>query len=140
MCVAAIQIGFGMATGSLLFGVRWGENLWAIALVLAAYASLAACGALLLGNWAKSPGQAVAVAVVLSNGLAAIGGCWWPVEIVPEWAQKAALLTPTGWAMDAIHKLMSFGLPASAVWVHVAVLSAAALGLGWMTARRMKFE
>lgn len=140
MAIACIQVGFGMATGSLLFGVRWGGNLWAILLVLSAYAALVACAALLLGNWARSPGQAVALAVVSSNVLAAFGGCWWPIEIAPRWAQNAAFLTPTGWAMDAIHKLMSFGLPASAVWPHFLVLSLGALALGWATARKMRFE
>lgn len=138
--VAAIQIGFGMGTGTLLFSVRWGDHLWAILLVLAVYASFAACAALLLGNWAQSPGHAVAAAVVLSNVLAAFGGCWWPIEIAPAWAQSAALATPTGWVMDALHKLMSFGLPPSAVLPHVAVLAAAALALGWLTARRMRFD
>ncbi len=140
MGLAVVQIGFGMLTGSLVFGVRWGENLWAIALVLLAYGGLAACAAMVLGNWSKSPGQAVAVAVITSNVLAALGGCWWPVEVAPVWAQRVAIFLPTGWAMDAIHKLMSFGMPASSVVWHLAALVGLALLMGWQTARKMRFE
>ena len=46
--------------------------------------------------------------------LAPLGGCWWPIEVTPPWMQHAALLLPTGWAMDGLHKLISYGAaPAS---------------------------
>jgi ABC-type multidrug transport system permease subunit len=41
--------------------------------------------------------------------LAALGGCWWPIEVAPAWMQQLALFLPTGWVMDALHRLMYFG-------------------------------
>jgi ABC-type multidrug transport system permease subunit len=41
--------------------------------------------------------------------LAALGGCWWPLEIVSDTLKKVALLIPTGWAMNTLHGLISFG-------------------------------
>jgi len=41
--------------------------------------------------------------------MAALGGCWWPLEIVPDFVKRLAHLVPTGWAMDALHQLITFG-------------------------------
>ena len=47
--------------------------------------------------------------VIVSNVLAGLGGCWRPIEITPLWTQRLALLFPTGWTIDALHKLVNFG-------------------------------
>jgi len=138
--LGAVQISFAMITGAVLFRVRWGPNLWAILVVLAAYAALAVSAAVLLGSLARSEGQVIGIGVVASNLLGALGGCWWPIEITPRWAQKLAILLPTGWAMDALHKLISFGDSPSAVIPHFAALLAAALVLGAIAVRRFRFE
>ncbi len=39
-------------------------------------------------------------------GMAAIGGCWWPITIEPHWLQTVAHLFPTAWAMEAFNDLM----------------------------------
>lgn len=140
LVLGMVQIGFAMLAGTLFFGVDWGGHLAAVFLVLGVYAALAACLALLAGNLARSEGQAIAAGVIASNVLAALGGCWWPIEITPAWAQKLALFLPTGWAMDALHKLVSFGQGPAAVLPHVAVMAAAALLVGWLVARTFRFE
>jgi ABC-type Na+ efflux pump permease subunit len=138
--LALIQIGFAMLTGAVAFGVHWGPNVWAIGLVLAAYAAAVSVAAMLLANWARTPAQVIGVAVMASNTLGALSGCMWPIEVAPEWAQKLALVFPPGWAMDAIHRLMSFALPASSVAGHFVALCATAVALGWVVARRLRFE
>jgi hypothetical protein len=42
--------------------------------------------------------------------------------------------------MDAMHKLVSFGAGPAAVVPHLLVLSAAALGAGYVLARTFKFQ
>jgi ABC-2 type transport system permease protein len=138
--LALIQILFAMATGTVLFKVQWGEHLGAIILLLSAYASLAALLGLLLGNFGRSDGQVVGIGVIASNVMAALGGCWWPIEIVPRWAQHLALLFPTGWAMDGLHKLMSFGDSPAAVIPHIAVFVSASLVAGYVLARKFRFQ
>jgi ABC-2 type transport system permease protein len=135
-----IQIVIAMITGTILFKVHWGEHLGAILLVLAAYASLAAVLGLLLGNFARSEGQVIGFGVVLSNVMAALGGCWWPIEITPPWSQKIAMVFPTGWAMDALHKLMSFGDSPAAVVPHIAAFLTLALVAAYVLARKFRFE
>ena len=134
------QIIIAMITGTFLFKVHWGEHLGAILLVLAVYSSLAAILGLLLGNFARSEGQVIGFGVVASNVMAALGGCWWPIEITPPWAQKIAGAFPTGWAMDALHRLMSFGDSAAAVFPHVAAFVVLALVSGYILARKFRFQ
>jgi ABC-type Na+ efflux pump permease subunit len=140
LVLSAVQIAFAMITGSVLFHIRWGANLWIILVVLAAYAALAVAGSVLLGALARTEGQVIGIGVLLTNLLGALGGCWWPIEVTPRWAQKLALLLPTGWAMDALHKLVSFGDAPSAVLPHITVLAAAALALGVIAARRFRVD
>lgn len=140
LALGLVQIIFAMITGTVLFKVHWGNHLGAVILVLAAYAGMIAAFGLLLGNFARVDGQVVGLGVVLSNVLAALGGCWWPIEISPPWAQKIALAFPTGWAMDALHKLMSFGAPGSAILPHVAAFLLVALAAGFVLTRTFRFQ
>ncbi|HET9233716.1 MAG TPA: ABC transporter permease [Candidatus Eisenbacteria bacterium] len=140
MMLGMIQIGFAMIVGTLLFHVRWGSNLPMLLVVLFFYGGLAAILGLLLGSVARSEGQAVGLGVLTSNVFAALGGCWWPIEITPSWMQKLALVFPTGWAMDALHKLVSFEAPPTSVVPHLVVFSIALVVAGWLAARVFRFQ
>lgn len=140
LTVGVIQIAFAMAAGSLLFKVDWGPHGVMVFFVLCIYAALAALAGMILGNFGKSEGQLIAIGVILTNVLAAIGGCWWPIEITPEWAQKASLLMPTGWAMGAMHKLVSFGDSPLSALPHLLALAAAAVCAAWFISRTFRFQ
>jgi hypothetical protein len=47
---------------------------------------------------------------------------------------------PTGWAMDGLHKLISYGAAPASVAPHVAALAGAALVTGWAAVRRFRTE
>jgi ABC-2 type transport system permease protein len=55
--------------------------------------------------------------------MAALGGCWWPLEIGPPALKTIALCLPTGWALLTLHRLISFGSDFSAVLTPLAVLA-----------------
>jgi ABC-type Na+ efflux pump permease subunit len=140
MGLAAIQIAFAMLVGTLLFRVDWGRYLPVVCLAVLAYAALAGALGILLANLARTEGQVVALGVVITNVLAALGGCWWPVEITPRWVQKLSVLLPTGLTMDALHQLVSFGAGPGAVLPHLIVLTIAALAAGWAAARTFRYQ
>lgn len=140
MAIGAIQIAAAMITGRVLFGVHWGPNLPMVVVVMLAYGGLVATLAMLLGNFGRSLTQVIGLGVISSNLLAGLGGCWWPVEITPLWTQRLALFLPTGWTMDALHKLVNFGAPPATVIPHVCVSVALALVAGWVLARTFRFE
>lgn len=139
LLLAAVQIGFLLTVGRWGFGVGLGPSPFAVLGVLLAWAGFCASLSLALGVLARSEGQAVGLGVAGSLVLSALGGCWWPLEIAPEAMQRVGLALPTGWTMDALHRLMSFGQEPSAVWPHVAAISASALLLGAFVARRFRF-
>ena len=139
MALGLVQIAFAMAIGTAFFGVDWGPDLWMVALVLLGWAALCAGLALVSGNLARTEGQAIGLGVFGANLLAALGGCWWPIEVTPKWAQSVALAMPTGWTMDALHRLMSFQAGALAAAPHLIMLAAAALVVGWIATRTFRY-
>jgi hypothetical protein len=140
MGLGIVQIGFAMAIGTLLFHVDWGPDLWMVVLVLLGWASLCAGLAIVSGNLARTEGQAIGLGVFAANLLAALGGCWWPIEVTPPWAQSLALALPTGWTMAALHRLMSFQIGAPAAAPHLAALVLAALVVGWIAIRTFRYS
>jgi ABC-2 type transport system permease protein len=140
MAVGVVQIAFAMITGTVLFHVRWGPNLPMVVLVLLVYGALAAALGMLLGNFGRTEGQVVGLGVIASNVFAGLGGCWWPIEVTPLWTQKLALAFPTGWTMDALHKLMNFGASPLSVLPHVCVTAVAALAAGYILSRKFRFQ
>ena len=140
MALGLVQIAFAMLVGRALFRVDWGAALPMVALVLAAWASFNASFALLLGNIARTQPQMAGIGVLTTMVLAALGGCWWPIEITPPWMQSLALVLPTGWTMDALHKLVNFGYGAGTAVPHVAALAASAIGCGWGASKIFRYQ
>ena len=117
-----LQLIYGMLMGWLLFKIHWGEHILAIFVVLLIWAAFNAALAVLLGSVAKSEGQVSLIATVSSLLLAALGGCWWPIEITTQWMQNLASFLPTGWIMDILHKLMYFGAQLADITLQVGLL------------------
>ena len=107
--ITLLQLAYGMLMGWLIFKISWGNHIIAIVFVLAIWAAFNAALAILLGSFAQSEGQVSLIATIFSLLLAALGGCWWPIEITPQWMQNLAHFLPTGWIMDVLHQLMYFG-------------------------------
>jgi ABC-2 type transport system permease protein len=139
MGLGTIQIAFAMLAGTVLFHIHWGRNLPMVVVILLSYGALAALLGMLLGNFGRTEGQVIGMGVLLSNVLAGLGGCWWPIEITPKWAQHAAMLLPTGWTMDALHKLVNFGGSPSEVLPHLAASVAGCAVTGWIVSRCFRF-
>jgi ABC-type multidrug transport system permease subunit len=135
-----VQVAFGMITGTVLFRMNWGPHLPSVVGVLVLYGAMMAALGMLLGSLARTEGQAVAIGVLASNTLAALGGCWWPIEIAPQWMRHLSLFLPTGWAMDALHELISFGSAPGAVVPNVAAIVASGVILLALAARAFRWE
>ncbi len=139
-CVGVVQIAFAMLAGTIIFKMNWGPDLGWVVLVMLVYGALMAAVGMLLGNAATSEGMAAAIGVIAANVLAALGGCWWPIEVTPAWMQKLQLFLPTGWAMDALHKLISFGSGPTSVVPHLVGMALATAILVAVTVRVFRYE
>ncbi len=140
MVLAAIQISVALIIGTFLFKMNWGPNLGMVMLVLVAWGGFCASAGLWLGTVAKTEAQAGGLGVLTANALAALGGCWWPIEVTPDWMQFVQKLLPTGWTMDALHKLISFQAGPQSVIPNVVMLVAAAAVFGWLAVRNFRYE
>lgn len=85
----------------------------------------------LLGSWLYGTvdwfshqvgGKIVGLSLLTALPMAALGGCWWPSEVVSESLQEVAFGLPTGWTLYALHQLITFGGTLSNVLSHLGVL------------------
>lgn len=107
--LGAVQSGFFLLCGRFIFGVHVGSNLLATLLTLLVYVWVASSFGLLIGSLIVREDQIVAFCVLASMIMAALGGCWWPLEIVPDAMRTFGHAFPSAWAMDALNQLISFG-------------------------------
>ena len=151
MVLAVVQITVAMAWAGAfvllspylldqpIFGAGLIDALPMIMVILLAWGAACTSLALLLGSVARTDNQAAGLGVFATMVLAALGGCWWPIEVAPKWMQAVQLYLPSGWTMDAMHKLISFGDGAASVLPHLAALVLATLAFGWLAAKRFRF-
>ena len=140
LLIAALQIVMLVVAGRFLFGVSWGDSPLGLGLMIVSYAIAVAGLATLLGAIVNNAAQASVVGWIGSMVLAAVGGCWWPAELMPEWMQTAAHAFPTTWAMDGFHALISFGHGVDGVILPAVVLLGFGAGAALLGARLLRFE
>jgi ABC-type multidrug transport system permease subunit len=139
LALGLVQIAFGAAAGTWLFGVDWGPDLAVVAALLATWAAFNASAAVLLGTLARTEAQAIGAGVLGANVLSALGGCWWPIEVAPRWMQSLAGYLPTGWVMGALHDLAIFQTGPASALRSIAWLAAGGIALAALAARRFRF-
>ncbi len=140
MALATVQIAVAIGVSfTPLFDMDWGQALPMVVLILLAWGALCTSLALLLGSLAKTDSQAANLGAFATMTLAALGGCWWPIEVAPTWMQQLQMFIPTGWTMDALHKLISFNMPWQSALPHMAILIVASILVGWAASKRFRF-
>lgn len=135
MLLGIVQIVFFLAVGKFLFHVNLGANLPGVALTLIVFAWVAGSLGVLVGALTAAEDRVTGICVLASLLMAALGGCWWPLEIGPPVMKTISLCLPTGWAMQALHQLISFGSGFSAVLLPLAVLAAFGAAANLLAAR-----
>jgi ABC-2 type transport system permease protein len=107
--LGAVQIAFLLPVGRVVFHLNLGANLPGVLLVLFVFAWVAAALGVLIGSLLDSHDRIVGACVFVSMAMAIVGGCWVPTELMPEMMRTAAHCIPTGWALDGLHQLITFG-------------------------------
>jgi ABC-2 type transport system permease protein len=103
--VAMVQGLYIIAVTYLLFRVDWGDPLGAL-LILVAFSAVGAGAGMLMGAVFSNDQQAGGIGVVVSLGLAALGGCMLPIELFSPTMTRVAHLTPHAWALDGFAELV----------------------------------
>jgi ABC-type Na+ efflux pump permease subunit len=119
--VGFVQMAVLFAAGYVLFGISLGRNPAALMMPAAAIAFAGAAFGLIVAGVGKTRDAVLPVGAIVIMTMAAIGGCWWPIDFEPAWMQQVALALPTTWAMHAFNDLMIRNLAASSAVVPAAV-------------------
>jgi len=117
-----IQILLFWVVGLLAFNLDLGPSPAAVIILSVLMVIMSAAFAIMLATLVKTQRSAGSIAVLASLVLAPLGGCWWPLFIMPDWMQSLAKITPHGWATTGFNKLMLFGADFSAVIPEMLVL------------------
>ena len=129
-----------MVVLGVLFRVSLGSHPEALLAVLIVLALGTTALAILYATFFKNGDKAAGLGSLIVMAMAALGGCWWPLEIVPDWMRRIAFALPTGWGYDALNRIMALGAGIPQVATHLLVLggiTAIALPLAIRRLQRM---
>jgi len=133
-----IQILLFWIVGILAFNTDLGLSPAAVIILSILMVIMSSAFAIMLATLVKTQRSAGSIAVLTSLVLAPLGGCWWPLFILPKWMQALAKITPHGWAMTGFNKLMLFGADFSAVVPEMLVLIGFAVVFGIIAVWRFR--
>jgi ABC-2 type transport system permease protein len=126
--VCLIQFGLMLTVGKYilpLFGtpvLALGTHKLAL-LFMAIAVSLSATGyGVMIGTLATTHDQAASFGSVSVIILAALGGIWVPVFIMPQFMQKISVLSPLNWALDGFYTLFLRGGGFEEIWMQTGLL------------------
>jgi ABC-2 type transport system permease protein len=105
--VGIVQALIIVAVGKLFFHLNLGSTLLSTTTIVLFCIAMSALS-ILLGSIFKKEQVIVGLAILLANIFAALGGCWWPIELVSGTMRSAAMVVPSYWAMDAFHQTIFF--------------------------------
>lgn len=121
--IGMLQITLMFLAGRFLFGVYLGESIPALFLVSLFFCGSIAGMSILFGCLIQKEEILIVLNILVANLMAALGGCWWPLELVPPGLRTASFIFPTGWTMDAFHKIISFGYGLPEILPHIGFLA-----------------
>jgi ABC-2 type transport system permease protein len=126
--------------GAVVFNVQWGRSPLALAAIMLSFALAAVAFGVLLGTFAKTRSQAGGMVILFSMLTAALGGCWWPLEITPAAYQTVVKILPTTWAMQGFQNVLVRGAGLNTVLPQVGVLLLFAVVFFAVGVKRLRFD
>jgi ABC-2 type transport system permease protein len=138
--VNLIQLLLMIGVSSLLFGMNLGYSpSGLVAVSLAAAATSTGLG-VMVAALARTEAQVGGLTVLLLLTLSALGGCFIPRFVMPQWLRIVGLITPHAWALDAYQDLLVRGYNFFEVLPKVCVLIAFAVIFFGIGVWRFRFE
>ncbi len=143
--VGFVQAMVLMAAGQMigvvgLFGIEftWGPNWWVVMVFIVPFSFTVAGLTLLFGGLFRTTQQAESLGWLIGMIFSALGGCWWPLEIMPRTAQMIGWFTPTYWSMTALHGVVTFGRGLDAIVGPTLILTVFGVLFAWLGARTLR--
>jgi ABC-2 type transport system permease protein len=128
-----------IVVGKVFFRLNLGSFPLAV-LLLAVFALAMAALSVFIGSLCTKEDMIVGLAVLIANIFAALGGCWWPNEIVPPAVRRVAVISPAYWAMDGLHRLTFFRGGFPDILPHLGILLALSVVLTVIAGKYFKIR
>ena len=128
LVLALLQSVLIVGIGALAFDVHWGDPL-AAGVLVTVWALVGTGAGVLAGALFRTPEQVSSIGPMVGIALGMLGGCMWPLALVPDWLRTAGHAAPQAWAVDAWTTLLSRGGGLTDVLRDIGVLAAFAVAL-----------
>lgn len=109
LAIGLVQGTILLVLNAVVFKLDYGDSPAALVAVVVLFAAFASSASILLGTLARTGPQADGLGSGLTMTLGAIGGLWWPLEIVPHFMQVIGRSLPTGQAISVFHGMIGRG-------------------------------
>lgn len=107
--MALVQMALLVLFGIFVMKLAWGNEPFALFVILTSAALAAAAFGTTMGTFVKTEGQAGGLSIMFGMVFALMGGCWYPLELFPPAVQSAVKIFPTTWAMEGMLDLVLRG-------------------------------
>ncbi|GMR10964.1 MAG: hypothetical protein BMS9Abin28_1788 [Anaerolineae bacterium] len=124
----------------VVVGQSFGRDPLALVLIMLAFALCVTALSFALGSFVKDETQAAGLTNLLGISLAALGGAWWSLEIVPELMRAVGHISPVAWAMDGYTSLIFENGDLGTVYPSILILLAAAAVFFVFGVRRFRYD
>jgi len=145
IALGSAQAAVLLGCGAVAFRLPLGDHPLFLLPVVLALALVSGSMSLLAGVLCHTEKQVILLAIFGAMVLSALGGCWWPIGIVPETFKTIAMFTPSYWAMHGLQSILYFGrsfevltLECPVLLGFAALFGLAAIGAGRLFARRLE--
>lgn len=139
LMMGLIQATLLIVTGILFFNLNLG-NIFLSSLNVLFFSIAMASLSIFIGSVLNKEDLIVGVSVLLSNFFAALGGCWWPIEVVPQTFRTIGKISPAYWAMDAFHRVIFFNGGFGDILLNLAVLTGYTLVFTFLAIKFFKIK
>lgn len=133
-----LQVAVILGVGSFILGVHLDVPWLSFAAMLFVYMIAAISLGMFAATFFHTAEKANAVGVIAGLVMAALGGCWWPLEVVSDTMRSVALIFPTGLMMTAMENFIALGPSAPFPRANFVALAAMAAVLMPLAIRRMR--
>ena len=123
-----------------MLSVPYGNDPLALAVMLISFGLAGTAFGIMLGTFSRTMSQAGGLSILFAMLFAALGGCWWPLEITPPIYQTLVKVLPSTWAMLGLTDIIVYGKGLSDVWLNAVVLLVFAAIYFVIGVRRMRLD
>jgi ABC-2 type transport system permease protein len=126
--------------GQWVMKLNWGSQPLALAVMMVSATLAAASLGTTLGTFVKTESQASGLSIMTGMVMALLGGCWYPLELFPQFVQNVVKVLPTTWAMQGLLDIVLRSQGLRAVLPQAGVLLAFAVVFFTVGVARFRYE